>query len=215
MLSDHVGDTSTEVHQPTNEPMYRLYNSTVVLRIQWITHPCFKCIMISSVDKYAHKAIKYGAIDYLLKPVVEEELSKAVNESIIKIIQELHDTLPHPITKQSKLEKQDERIIVKTQTNHYLVTISDIEYIHNKDNKSNIHIHGRDLITSPRNIDVYQDMLNNKGFVRVHDTYLINLKCIDKVDISHDDSIILKGGMNIPISEPYKLAFFNIINHLY
>ena len=177
-------------------------------------HLSFKSIIITTINKYAHKAIKYGAIDYLLRPVNKEELCHAINEAIVRIIQELHEVLPLNMKQHPLAENKEERIIVKTHQNHYVITVSDIEYIYNENNTTMLYIHGREQIMSPKSITDYEIQLRGTAFIRAHAFYLVNLMYIDKVDIVDGDFIVLKNGTKIPVSEPYKQTFFNAISHL-
>ncbi|MEE4198127.1 MAG: LytTR family DNA-binding domain-containing protein [Bacteroidales bacterium] len=154
-------------------------------------------IIISSKEKYAVNAFDYDVTDYLLKPITYSRFYKAVLKAKnIHEIKERNDVDEIYVKKNSALVrlKYEEILWVEALENYVI--------INSFNEKFTIHFTMKSI----------ESQLPSRQFKRVHRSYIINVKKIDRIE---DNSIYIKhaeGLKNIPIGKAYKERFMNDIN---
>ena len=167
----------------------------------------FEVIFVTAFDKYAIKAIKFSAMDYLLKPVDEEELVKA-----IKKVEENQN-------KKSNKERINNLVsnVKKTSDNQKIgLTSSDgLEFIEIKtilrceaDGKyTSVFLHdGKKLLVS-KNLKEFEDLLTDYNFFRIHHSHLVNLDYIKKYQSGRGGYVVMSDGSTITVSQRKKEDF--------
>lgn len=160
----------------------------------------FKVIFITAHEQYAIKAFKYSAIDYLLKPLSPTDFMLALNKVEEKISNEdmrlQLKTLSHNI---SEPLNQNKKIVLKTLDKIYAVQTSDIIRMESEGSYTTIFLAEGKKITVSKLIKDFEEMLSENGFMRVHQSHLINMNylfCYEK----SDHMIIMKDESNVPVS---------------
>ena len=137
----------------------------------------FYTIFVTAYDAYAIRAIKINALDYILKPVCEEELTTAVER-----VWELVNTSPGG-TKTTELhlpaiDTEHERIVLKSHGDRIVLDFKNIIYIQAEGSYSRFHYYENNLVKkfmTSYTLQYYQELLPDKVFFRCHKSYLINL----------------------------------------
>lgn len=161
--------------------------------------PMFKIIFLSLHIEYALKAFKVSAVDYLLKPPDPDELSQAVNKACDMIRQE--EKLQFNVLAENlrNLNKQ-EKIILKTFDHIHLVNQNEIIRVEADRNYSTFYItDGRKIIVS-KSIKDFEDLLNDKGFYRIHKSHIINISMVKYFDKAEGGYVVMNDGVSIPVS---------------
>ena len=174
----------------------------------------FKVIFITAYDQYAIKAIKFSALDYLLKPVDPEDLIEAVNKAEKMVMHELNrqlDTLEANMLTQDKSKK---KIILKTFDNIHLVKLNDIVYCESNDNYTNFHLLNNKKILVSNTLKEYDEMLSEFGFFRAHKSYLINLIHIDRFEKADGGTIVLINEIKLPVASRKKEQLLEMLNRI-
>jgi two-component system, LytTR family, response regulator len=160
----------------------------------------FKVIFITAYEKYAVRAFRFAAVDFLLKPVNPEELSEAVNhaETLIQEhfttqLQALEDNLRTDI-------RQKRKIVLKTIDYIHLVEMQNITFCESEGCYTFVHMITGEKIIISRTLREFDDMLGDSGFYRVHKSYLINLSHITRFEKQEGGYIILSSGDKVPVS---------------
>ncbi|MGD9486462.1 MAG: LytR/AlgR family response regulator transcription factor [Calditrichaceae bacterium] len=170
-------------------------------------------IFITSYHQYAIKAIRFSALDYLLKPIHKEELQIAVNK-VEKRIKErdARKLLNERITvflENNSVVGMNKKIGLATQSGIFFVKIGDIVLCKAEGNYSVIFLAtGRKEEIVARTLRDFEDLLSDYNFFRIHRSYLINLLQIvkyNRTDLSsahHSDggSVLLSNNMILPVS---------------
>ena len=160
----------------------------------------FKVIFITAYDQFAIKAFRYSAIDYLLKPVDPDELVEAIHkveDHIQKDFKIQIEALQENIRNDNNSEK---KIILKTLDNIYLVKVRDILYCESQSSYTMIHLlNGKQILVSTT-LKEYDELLKDDGFYRVHKSYLISIRHIERFDKSEGGSVILENDIPIPVA---------------
>lgn len=161
--------------------------------------PEFKVIFFSSYPDYAIKAIKYNAIDYITKPIKEEELAKAVNkaDNIIRYEEKLYaNSLGHSI---SNL-KSAHRLVLKSSNQVHLVEIKDIIHIKADGNYSTFYLNdGRKIVIS-KSTKEFEEPLFDEGFHRIHKSHIVNINEMSYFDKADGGTLVMSNGDQVPVA---------------
>jgi len=160
----------------------------------------FKIIFITAYEEYALKAIKHSALDYLVKPVIADELRTALDKAENQILNDLRLQLS---TLQLNLQSQKNRtLVLKTLDKIYLVEIMEIIRCESDGHYTSIFTReGRKYVVSNPMKD-YEDILEENGFFRVHKSHIVNLSYIESFD--KQGYVILKDNSTLPVSRRRK-----------
>jgi len=164
----------------------------------------FLLVFVTAYDRFALKAFKYSALDYLLKPIDTTELIATVKK-IEKQMQTSTSQLQH--LKQQFSRKNNylpERLALPYQNGVAFVSIHEIIYCEADDNYTRFHlINGQQHITSKTLKDI-QELLEEHDFLRVHRQYLINIHQIRKFVKGEGSYLVMNNEQNIPVSRGQK-----------
>jgi two-component system, LytTR family, response regulator len=161
--------------------------------------PDFKLIIISAYMEYAVKAIKYNASDFLVKPFEAEELVMAVNKTAEQISYEEKLQFKHLENRMKSLTKVD-RITLKTSDQLYLVNIADIIYVEAYSNYSTFYLEKDKKLLVLKSLREFEEILLDKGFFRIHKTYLVNVNKMNHFDKKDGGFVIMSNGVEIPVA---------------
>ena len=175
----------------------------------------FKVIFITAFNDFALKAIKYSAMDYIVKPVNEAEFCNAIEKAVNAF--ESNEN----IKKQSeylleffKKETQMGKIVLKTFEAIHLVDITDIIYCRSDNAYTSFFLNSGEEITVSKGIKEYSGLLEDYGFFRPHQSYLVNIQHIKKIDKSDGGFIVLKNNKEIPVSSRQKKKILDLFSKL-
>lgn len=181
--------------------------------IKHFDKPDFKVIFISGYMEYAIKGYKFGAIDYILKPIDEEELSLAINRADDVIRYEEKMQFKSMESNIKNLNKSD-KIILKTSDHVHLIKTSSIIRIEADGNYSTFFIDdGRKVIVS-RAIKEWEETLVDKGFHRIHKSHMININKLNYFDKSDSGDVIMDDGSTVPVASRKKDMLMNLFESL-
>ncbi len=167
--------------------------------IEQMPQPAPQVVFVTAYNHYALRALKAGAVDYLLKPLRVDDLRKATEKLISRHRQ---NTIPDAsvLVKNFFEQYQNlEKIALPTQGRIEIVSLNDIIYIESDNSYSTVFTTTR-KITVCKSIRVFEDILASQHFFRIHNSYLINLRFITTVDI-HDSTAHLKGSYTLPVAK--------------
>lgn len=145
--------------------------------IEKIEHNKAKVIFVTSYDKYAIKAFKYSAVDYLLKPVKTEELIVAFNNAYEDLTMELFTNNEY-LNEVSNLiiNKQPlEFIAVPSLQKIELIKLKEIVFLKSEGRYTEFYLSNGKKIVSSRNLGKYENIIDEHHFFRIHNSYIVNL----------------------------------------
>jgi two-component system LytT family response regulator len=173
----------------------------------------FELIFITAFQEYAIMAIKFSALDYILKPIDEEELKTAIINAIDTIDFKKDDTQFEALS-HNLLPNQKRKLVLKTQESVHVVDLSDIIRCEADKNYTFFYLSNGKKILVSRTLKDFETLLSNQGFFRVQQSHLINLDFIDRYDKQEGGSVILKDGSSVPLSPAKKEQFFTLLEKL-
>lgn len=164
----------------------------------------FEVIFITAYDQYGIQAIKFAALDYLLKPVDIEELIQAVQKASVKLsakrrTEQLDFLLQH-LSQSPALPPV--RIALPQQQEIRYVVVSDIIRCEADNTYTRFYITNNDKILVSGTLKEYTEMLQQHGFLRTHQTHLVNPAFIKSWLKEDGGVLLLTTGERIPISKP-------------
>ena len=158
----------------------------------------FKVIFTTAYESYSLQAIKFSAFDYLLKPFDESEIVESISKAIEKISEE--EELLKIKALLSNQKQEEKQIIIKTSDNIFPINTNDIFYCKSDSNYTEFYLNdGRKIMTS-KTLKHFESLLSPFDFLRVHKTYLVNVKYIKKIKKGHNWSLKLWDNTIIPIA---------------
>ena len=173
-----------------------------------LPHRDFEIIFTTAYENYAIQAIKFSAIDYLLKPVDKEDLNIALNRLSEEITKKMTsaklDILLHNIER-----KNDElkKIIVPTVTGFEFLNVSDIIRCESDINYTTLFLKEKKKLLVAKTLKDFEEMLGDHHFFRVHNSHLINLVYIKSYHKGKGGYVILADGSEIEVSSRRKDDF--------
>lgn len=170
-------------------------------------------IFITAYNQFAIKAIKFGALDYLLKPIAEDELSQALQRYRNKRDKETHWSERLSIAQQSLNEENlPQSIVLHTINQTHIVMVQDIVYCKGDGPYTFFHLdNGKNLLVS-KPLKHYEEILSAPWFLRSHQSYLVNKNFVDA--ISKSEYLVLKNKEEIPVSSRRKNYILNALSSL-
>lgn len=162
----------------------------------------FKVIFITAYEEYALKALKAGAVDYLLKPVDVEELKTALQKvAKLPVAQQRH----HIKTTKAVWRNDASKLILSLHDSFQVVDLSELLYCESDKGYTTFYCNdGKSHLVS-KTLKEFEERLVSANFIRPHQSFMVNLKFIDKYDKS--GLIHLKNGKKIPVSSRKKDHF--------
>jgi two-component system LytT family response regulator len=175
----------------------------------------FKVIFITAFNDFALKAIKFSATDYLVKPVNETEFIEAVEKSIRQIRSEENFSKQNEyLLDFFKKQNQLGNLVLKTADAIHLIEIADILYCKSDNAYTTFVLTSGESIIVSKSLKEYSEMLTDYAFFRPHQSYLVNLKHIKKIDKADGGFVILKNGKEIPVSTRQKKKILDLFEKL-
>jgi len=168
----------------------------------------FELIFTTAFDHYALKAIKFCAIDYLLKPIDLNELMIAVAKAEKRLNHEyLNKNLEALLNNLKTGSQNNHKIALPTLEGLLFVRVSDIIYCESDGPYTRFFLKQPDKIITSRHLKEYEDLLSEYSFFRIHKSYLVNLQEIQKYVRGDGGQLIMSNGAALAVSKQRKEEF--------
>lgn len=162
----------------------------------------FDIVFITGYDNHAIKAIKVGALDYILKPIDEEEFKDAVDKAIDNTRRELDIEKFVEISNEYFQGVKKKRIVLKTLENVYVVYEDDILYCKSDGNYTTFYTQKSEKILVSKPIKKALELLSDDIFIRCHQSYLVNKKHV--LRYNKQGVLIMNSEVKVPVSSRRK-----------
>lgn len=170
----------------------------------------FETIFVTGHSEYALDALKVSAADYLLKPVIPEELKNAYHKVKNKIDKAIR-TNQYELLKfnLNNIGDQNSKVVIPGTGVFDFVYVKDIIRCEGDQKYTNIYLSGRKKIVSSYNIGSYKELLSNYSFFMTHKSHLINTYHIKSYLV--EGSVVMSDDSQAPVSRRRKDIFIEKI----
>ncbi|MGI8891966.1 MAG: LytR/AlgR family response regulator transcription factor [Bacteroidia bacterium] len=173
----------------------------------------FKVIFTTAYDKYAIKAIKYSALDYLLKPIDIDELILSisrVNNTKKDAGQAKYDVLFNNIKSENKRKK----VAIPDIEGLVFIYLDEIVRCESDSNYTYIHLINKKRITASRTLRDFEELFSEENFFRVHRSHLINLEHLKKYIKGEGGFAVMADDSKVEVSRRKKSEFMEVLAHI-
>jgi two-component system LytT family response regulator len=184
------------------------------LLLQNVTFRNFELIFTTAYDHYAIKAIRFSALDYLVKPIEIEELKIAVEKVKEKRLNlnsahQLEILLENLHGKKNSFQK----IAIPTTDGLQFIKINEILYLEANTNYTHVILTDSKKYVVCQTLKTFEDILPIDTFIRIHNSYIINKNFAEKYIRGEGGQVVLSNGVTLDVSKRKKADFLKAIGH--
>ncbi len=174
----------------------------------------FEVIFVTAYDQYALKAIKFCALDYLLKPIDINELINALGKVEKKLLEREENHRMKIFLQNLQNEKQTKKIALPTMDRILFVEINHIIRCEGENNYTSFYLDNGERIFVSRTLKEFEDLLSDFNFIRVHRSHLINLVKVKSYVKKEGGYIVMNDGSKVNISRQRREEIFKYLSEL-
>lgn len=161
----------------------------------------FQVIFTTALDSYGIRAIKFSALDYLLKPIDPDELIEAVN----KLEQNnkkknVKDSIRLLLENMRDIQPSNKRIALNSADKVHMVYIRDIIRCESQGSYTIFHLVSKEQIVVTHNLKEYEQLLEEYSFIRVHHSHLINFAYLKEYIKKDGGYAVMNDNSQVPVS---------------
>ena len=181
--------------------------------LQQLRNRDFEVIFITAYDNYAITAIRFSALDYLVKPIEVGELKLAV-EKAIKKREQLAGNRRLELLLENLIHKKTDRqhIVVSSMEELYVMRLEDIIYLEANSNYTLIYKKDGGKKTVSKTLKDFEELLPD-DFVRIHHGFIINCNAVDRYIKGEGGQVVMKNGVVLDVSKRKKAEFLKAIGY--
>jgi two-component system, LytTR family, response regulator len=179
--------------------------------LEQFTNIPFSIIFTTSYDQYAIKAIRFSALDYLLKPIDPKELIAAVHKVEIQKHLPSAEQFQMLIDQIQQPKKNFSKIAVPTSEGFELIPADDLIRCEADDNYTYLFLKNKTKIIACRTLKEVEEQLDGfPSFIRVHHSYLVNLNEVSKYIRGEGGYLVMSDGSTVNVSRSRKEALLKL-----
>ncbi len=161
----------------------------------------FEVVFTTAYERFAVQAFKFSAFDYLLKPIDRDELAATISKLTDKLERTMNESKVSALLQNVKYSNGNSgRISVPTLNGLIMLETEKIIRCESDVNYTTIYPEGEKKITVAKTLKEFEELLENRGFYRLHNSHLVNLAYIKAYNKGKGGSVILKDNTEIEVS---------------
>jgi len=177
----------------------------------------FEIIFVTAHNEYILQALQYSAADYLLKPVDEDRLIEAVQRAGKRLKEgkkeELTETLLHNLS--NKGNPTEMRLCLPTLKGFIILKLDEIIFCEAERSYTIFHLEANKSVIVSKPLLDYENLLGDAGFLRIHKSFLINLRHVKEYQRGEGGMVIMNNNSEIEVSRRKKEQFLLKIKEIY
>jgi two-component system LytT family response regulator len=156
----------------------------------------FEIIFITAFDHYAIKAIRYSALDYLLKPIDQEELRRAIDRFHEKRKASTDQTLSlqNFISNLKASSPEDYKLAISTTEGTLFLPTRDILRLEAEGSYTIFHLRDQKKLVASRTLKDFADLLDEQRFIRIHKSHVVNTRYVKSILNNHQ--LVMEGQLH-------------------
>lgn len=167
--------------------------------LQQLSDIRFKIIFTTAYDQFAIKAIKFSALDYLLKPIDMKELNLALEKS--QALREIQaQSHIHDVANMVRQKTPFTKLAIASLSEIKFIYLDKLRYLESDNNYTSIYTDNQQRLVSSKSIGYYEDLLEESDFFRINNSCLVNLKKIERFIKGKTGSVVLEDGKELTVS---------------
>jgi two-component system, LytTR family, response regulator len=172
----------------------------------------FNIIFVTAFDKYAIRAIRFSAIDYLLKPVDYKELVMAVNKVAERLSNKsnTHQVYANYL-ENIKNSIPERKIALNTANRTLFAKVKEIIRCEGENNYTHVYLSNGEKILVARTLKDFEELLEDSGFIRVHQSHLVNKEHIRSLEKKDGGHLVMSDKSVVYISRQRKEKVMKIL----
>lgn len=173
----------------------------------------FNLVFTTAHEEYALKALKNNAVDYLLKPIDRQELRFAISKIKARLSDGGQDSLAYLELAAYIGQNNKSKLLISSKTGIESIDVNDIVFFESRSNYTCIYLLDSKSMLTSKTLKEFEIQLcsDNKDFVRIHHSYIINLNKVQRF-IKSDDLIVMCDNQKVPLAKSRKQEFFKWLN---
>lgn len=172
--------------------------------LRQVGKPTFEVIFTTAYDHYAIKAIKFAAVDYLLKPIDVDQLKEAVARVQEKRGTKGAETRVPQLMENTRPGAQLSTLSVPSQEGFVVVKLEDIIWLEASNFYTVLHLRGGKQVIATRTLKDFEEMLAGGDFQRIHRGHMINLTHLERYLKGAGGQVVMAGGRTLDVSRTQK-----------
>ncbi|MEM8908352.1 MAG: LytTR family DNA-binding domain-containing protein [Bacteroidota bacterium] len=170
-------------------------------------------IFTTASDAFAIKAFRFSAVDYLLKPIDPDELIEAVKkvEQSASVPQKAKFDL---LLDTFKAQNQPKKLALHTQEKIHITDVKDIIRCESTGNYTIFHFQEGPKLMVTKTLKEYDQLLQDQGFVRVHQSHLVNQRQIQAYIKLEGGYLLMNDDSRVPVSLRKKAMVMKLLDQL-
>lgn len=172
----------------------------------------FEVIFVTAFTNYAVKAIKFSALDYIVKPIDTIELLKAVDKATEKVYKKQENLRMQNLVGNRHREGDKQILALPLSDKIEFVEISSIIRCESDGNYTFFHLKNGEKLLISKTLKEYDELLSPFNFLRVHQSHLINLNEVKSFIKTDGGYIQMKDGSSITISRQRREMVLRVLS---
>jgi len=180
--------------------------------LQQLRNKNFEVVFVTAYDHYAIQAIKFSALDYLVKPVEIADLKVAVEKAVEKRkITAGNERLELLLQNLKNDKKELQRIAIPSLDGFQFVETESIIYLEANSNYTCFYLTNNAKITVAKTLKDFEELLPASIFIRIHHSYIINKNLVEKYINGKGGQVVMKNGIVLDVARRKKEEFMKAI----
>lgn len=164
----------------------------------------FTVIFITAYEKYALQAIKFSALDYLLKPYTSTEFVEAIRKAQNKNEETLSNVKLNTLLQNVQHNQQPSKIVLRTADSIHVISTNEIIRLQADGAYTTFYLLNQKNIVISKNLKECNSLLKDAGFIRTHQSHLVNSKHIVCFHKSDGGSLGMSDSTDVPVATRFK-----------
>ncbi len=172
----------------------------------------FHVVFVTAHEEFALKAIKFSALDYIIKPAGISEL-KAILQKIEEgqVADQENMKVRHMFSNFVSKDKREHKITLAVSDGYEFIKVDNILYLRADGSYTDFFLQGGIRLTTSKNLKFFESILEGYGFYRIHNSTVINLKYIKRFNRSSGGYIVMEDDAEFSISKSRKDEFMELL----
>ena len=186
--------------------------------VRSFSNPTFRVVFVTAYDAYAVEAFRLSAVDYLLKPIGEDDVITVI-EKIKNDTTKEQNLLNAQLEQLNKLlnnrsQGMEQKIAIAMADKIIFISFADIMYCEASANYTHLYLTGGHKLVSSKTLGEFETQLSGNSFLRIHHHYLINLNRVKEFQRNDGGYVIMEDSKALEVSQRKRKDFLEAIQHI-